>query len=397
MQIDLAVSPPLTPSAEAEMLARGLQLRPDNPALRLRLAGLLLDADDFAGAELLLIDEEAQPSGQEAQLLLATALLAVHDHGRDQRAAAICERAVAAAGSAHERATALAVQGKTLLRTGRPEAAEAVLREALQAEPGNVAAFKRLALHLLDRKAFAAVIALVDTLGQAGVTHARLLAARAAALAGLGAYAEARDLLGYDDLAVHRPLPVPPGWSDLAGFNRALEQGLAANPTARNNRFGTASRQTLRVDDPLAGGDPAMHALLGAISDAVADHAAALDPAQHPWIAAMPDRAELRSWCVSVAGDGWEEWHTHPDGWISGGYYIAVPDTVVSGEDEGGCFALGLPEGLVGAAAADAVGQRLIRPQPGSLVLFPSHGYHRTYPHHGEGRRICLAFDICPR
>jgi len=30
------------------------------------------------------------------------------------------------------------------------------------------------------------------------------------------------------------------------------------------------------------------------------------------------------------------------------------------------------------------------------MVLFPSHIYHRTFPHYADGRRICIAFDFWP-
>lgn len=377
-------------------MRQALAARPGNHDLRLRLAGLLLELDGFAEIRNLLADELSTPSGSAAQLLLAAALLAARDAADDKRAEALCERAVQAATSGRDRAGALALQAKALLRMGQTRPAEDLLRSALREDPGNTAAFKRLALSLFQARAFGEVVELVAQLEAVGVSHTRLLAARAVALAGLGDHDEARSLFGYDRFVVHQSLPPPSGWSDSAAFTLALESAIDTNRTSRRNRFGTSSRQTWRIDDPLAGDNPAISALVAAIADIAADYAASLDEVTHPWVRARPQDAVLRSWCVIVEGDGWEEWHTHPHGWISGGYYIRVPDAVADGPDEAGCFALGLPGGLAGAAAAEGVGQLVIRPQTGSLVLFPSHGYHRTYPHRGEGRRICLAFDICP-
>ncbi len=58
-----------------------------------------------------------------------------------------------------------------------------------------------------------------------------------------------------------------------------------------------------------------------------------------------------------------------------------------------------MPAGLIGAAASEQFGDTLVRPEAGLLTLFPSHAYHRTYPHQQDGpdaQRICLAFDLIP-
>jgi uncharacterized protein (TIGR02466 family) len=104
----------------------------------------------------------------------------------------------------------------------------------------------------------------------------------------------------------------------------------------------------------------------------------------------------LSSWCVITEREGFEDWHTHPQGWMSGVYYVEVPQSVSDGEGEAGCLALGLPEGLVGEEASAIFGRQVVRPRAGLLVLFPSHCYHRTFPHRSPGRRIGISFDLRP-
>jgi hypothetical protein len=94
--------------------------------------------------------------------------------------------------------------------------------------------------------------------------------------------------------------------------------------------------------------------------------------------------------------EGFELWHVHQFGWISGVYYVDIPEAVTEGDDKGGCIAFGLPDDMVGEEAAAAFGEILVRPTPGLLMLFPSHTYHRTFAHGADERRICLAFDIQP-
>lgn len=137
-------------------------------------------------------------------------------------------------------------------------------------------------------------------------------------------------------------------------------------------------------------------ALLELVVTQVNAHLAKLAQSDHPWLASRPERAELQSWCVISEADGFEQWHMHPGGWLSGGYYVEVPEAVVAGSDVAGCLAFGLPGGMIGEEAAASVGTRLVRPVPGLLSLFPSHAYHRTFPHGATGRRMCIAFDLRP-
>jgi hypothetical protein len=153
---------------------------------------------------------------------------------------------------------------------------------------------------------------------------------------------------------------------------------------------------TGRLDAPSATGTPLWTALLGDISRTIEGWANALPSAVHPWLAARPERAVLRSWCVMTGASGFERWHMHPDGWLSGGYYPAVPCERGPDAEKSGSIAFGLPEGLAGAVTAERFGELAIRPEIGELFLFPSHLYHRTYPHGTAGQRICIAFDIIP-
>lgn len=111
-----------------------------------------------------------------------------------------------------------------------------------------------------------------------------------------------------------------------------------------------------------------------------------------PWSRARPSSVALHSWAVVLAGDGFQVPHLHPDAWVSGVYYVAIPEPVLgpatphAGELEFGrtdpelCFVQ--PRSF-----------RYVKPKPGRLVLFPSWLYHSTVPHGASGLRISLAFD----
>lgn len=87
--------------------------------------------------------------------------------------------------------------------------------------------------------------------------------------------------------------------------------------------------------------------------------------------------------------------HIHASGWLSGVYYVAV-DKAVSTGDGGheGWIEFGRPQTLYRPTQDPR--PRLVRPEEGMMVLFPSYVFHRTIPFTADAQRICIAFDICP-
>jgi tetratricopeptide (TPR) repeat protein len=398
MQIRPEPAKALSARQECEIVRRAVARNPASGALRLRLARLLnqLDAFDEAIAVLTVPDKGEGALDHAACLALAAACFARDRPGDTTRAGDAAIRAETLASTDAERSAALAEQAKALLRMDRNGAARALLTEALRLDPGNTHACRRLVTDLLRTGDAEAVIAVTDRLAAQGIGHARLFAARMLAFARLGRIEEARATTDLAAFRYRQPLTPPPGWDDIDAFNTALVDELKTHPGLRYERHGTASQATWRIDALATGAAPIARALLGHIAETAERHVASLAGHAHPWLAARPDAGVLRSWCVITEGDGFEKWHAHPSGWMSGVYYARVPETVANGSDVGGCIAFGLPDGLIGAENAARFGEDLVRPQPGLLMLFPSHSYHRTFPHGAADRRICVSFDIWP-
>ncbi|MDX2104423.1 MAG: putative 2OG-Fe(II) oxygenase [Alphaproteobacteria bacterium] len=302
--------------------------------------------------------------------------------------------AVALATDPAAHAAALADLGKALLRQGYHDAAEQHWRTALALDPGQSNAIKRLAALMLPRGGAAELLHLCDKAVAAGKANSRVLAAKALALANLGRIDEARAVSGWDRFFHQSSMPPPPGWESLAAFNAALATAMLVHPALRYDRYGSASSKTWRVDEPSTGGSPLVAALEAHIAQAVNGWIGMLEGTDHPWLAAMPQRRVLHSWCVLTDGVGHETWHVHQFGWLSGVYYVTVPDAIRAGDDKRGCIGFGLDEALAGRDAAAAYGIDVVRPEQGMLLLFPSHCYHRTWPHQSDERRIAFAFDV---
>ena len=376
-------------------LVQAAYARNPSPAMRWRLASLLVLNDDAKAVTELL---SGQPDlSQREEMTLAQAWLARESDEGDAGACVATERALVLAERDDERAAALALRAKAETRMGHLDVARATLTQALMLDPHSKDACKRLATIMLAAGETDAVLAMYDDLAAKGAAHSRLFAAKALAHAHRNERDQVRAMMGADDFFRAAKLSPPPGWDSIESFNAALAEQLMTHPGLRFDRYGTASELTWRIDSPLSRAAPLVRVLLDTIADAINAHVERVGGADHPWAAARPSDATLRAWCVITESDGFENWHVHQFGWLSGAYYVRVPDSIANGETEAGCIALGLPEDLAGEEAAAAYGTNVVRPQDGLCLMFPSHTYHRTFPHGVRDRRICVAFDLKPR
>ena len=383
----------LTLTQERE-LARLAHDRARSPALRRRRAQLAAQDDDFA--EVVSVLDGASDLEFGEQIMLARAFLALETDADTAKAQHRANLALDIAELPIQRAAALADRAKAERRLSQPKAARASLEAALDTDPHSKDACKRLAALDLEQGRAAALVDWSKALTESGVGHARLHAARVLGEAACGDLDMARTVEGLSALSSSRVLPPPPGWNDLAAFNNALAVELLSHRNLRYERYGSASNYTWRIDALARPETPLVRLLLAHLATHIQANVGQLDHLGHRWLADKPDQALLRAWSVITEGDGFEGWHVHQFGWLSGVYYVQIPDEIVFGIDQGGCLAFGLPEEFTGIETADAYGTTQVRPEPGMMLTFPSHVFHRTYPHFGPGKRICIAFDVKP-
>ncbi|MGV3456789.1 2OG-Fe(II) oxygenase family protein [Sphingomonas sp.] len=396
MTIDHEVGKRITAADECALVQAAYARNPASTLLRDRLAVLFNRNDRFAEAIALYAGVDPYTLGFAEVLVLVHAHMALEQPTDTARAADLATVAFEVADEDFQRAAALAARGKAQRRMGAIDAAEHSLRQALIHDPHNKDACKRLASLHFDAGAPQRVLDDMAQLDAQGVGHSRLFAAQTLALAQLGQIDAARAQDGWDRFAHRGTLATPAGFDTLDAFNAALAAELLTHPGLRYESYGTASEQTWRIDAPATGAAPRVRQLLDALAGTVDTHLAGLAAEGHPWLRARPGTGVLHSWCVITESTGFETWHVHQFGWLSGVYYVQIPDGIATGTDAAGCIAFGIPEDMVGDDAARAFGSTVVRPQAGTVMLFPSHCYHRTFPHGAAERRICVAFDIWP-
>lgn len=379
---------------EVAILRQAVAASPHAIKLRRRLAVLLFVQDKFDEAIGLFSGILAEAPDADIAWYLAEAYISLETTADDRRSEAAARQSLELARDNYQRANALAALGKALRRQGRDEEARTALIAALQENPRDTNAYKRIVALDLARGAYDEILSFADQLVAQGVGHSRLMVARALAHAMQGQIDLAREAIGLDRFLFQSMMTPPPGWSSTADLNADVKAELARHPDLRFDRYGTASTETWRIDQPAFPDSTAIAALQGRIREAVMAHVAVLDQQDALWTNLRPVETQLHNWCVLTDADGFEEWHVHQGGWMSGVYYVDVPEAVSTGNGKGGCLAFGLPEDVVGKDIAAQFGETLIRPVTGLLMLFPSHAYHRTFAHGSHQRRICLAFDI---
>ena len=200
----------------------------------------------------------------------------------------------------------------------------------------------------------------------------------------------------YETYVTSRFVDVPEGFEDLKSFNDALHDEIAA----RHDDRPPPSDQTMRGGTQIPG-----HLFNGAtgltltlkqkLTLALSEYIETLkDDPNHPFLRYQnPEFRFTGAWSTIIYGEGYDDSHIHNDGWLSGVYYIKVPDLPEKVWENGeGCLQFGQPPSKF--ALTNNRPHKLIRPSVGRAVFFPSYYWHGVQPFKREGLRHAIAFDI---
>lgn len=291
--------------------------------------------------------------------------------------------------------------GVALLALERHAEAAASFRAALARDPADLEAHNNLCVALMRGGRCAEALTASERYLAASPGNRKPLAYQAAALIELGRRDEARVLLDFDRLLIRHRVPTPIGYGSVAALNEALAAHVLAHPTLTYEPPDKATRGGWQTGELLTdlrqGARPVpIAALETLIRAAVGEYMVGLRAAlpTHPYTAHLPSRWQLASWAVVLEAQGHQGPHFHPDGYISGVYYIRLPSVVKAGDGDAGCIEFGRTADAIGGAREPLV--EVLRPEEGLMLLFPSYLYHRTIPFEGAEPRICIAFDVVP-
>ena len=150
----------------------------------------------------------------------------------------------------------------------------------------------------------------------------------------------------------------------------------------------------LAVDVDLAAGRM-LAAFFQAIDAPIRAYMAAVGQGDDPLRARNTGDYALRgAWSVRLRPGGHHVDHIHPQGWLSSAFYVETPVAALDRDSREGWIKFGQPKIRTTPRLPPA---HYVRPQPGTLVLFPSYMWHGTVPFTTDEARMTIAFDVIPQ
>jgi len=117
------------------------------------------------------------------------------------------------------------------------------------------------------------------------------------------------------------------------------------------------------------------------------------DDPHHPVNIGRLTETNLVTWAVVMDHQGHQKAHIHPKSWLSGVYYVQLPDDFDQQKDKhAGHIVFGRShEELHRLHEPETV---TLKPCEGDFVIFPGYFWHHTIPLQSHQKRICIAFDL---
>src|SRR5208282_1310498 len=202
-------------------------------------------------------------------------------------------------------------------------------RRCVELAPGWPSAHASLVEALLRHGDPAAALQAAVQAGQWVGYDSGILAFQYYALCELGDTEAARALLAFEQLTRCVLLPLPPGYADHVALNRALAAEIRDNPSLMWEPLGKTTRGGRQTTNLLERATPAVAAFAGSLAQVVANYLANL-PADHdhPLSRHILSAYGFDMWATVLESGGHQEAHIHTSGVLSGVYYVQLPETV---------------------------------------------------------------------
>jgi tetratricopeptide (TPR) repeat protein len=371
------------------VLRAAVEAAPERPEPRRRLARMLLAMELFDELEELVMPELDDP-GADGETL--------HCLGLGALATSEPDLALRALRGAVDRGytASLGALANALYRLGRYDDAVAPGLRALELHPSDYSAGSVVARLLLERGEPERLWSACNGVRSRGDWCAYLPSALALSAQTDEQHREVERLVGRDRWVEHRDLGLPPE------VNRRVREellGLMGSGELPRRKASVGRGRRINQLHVLARTNPVLAELFDVLRATVEDYVSAREDAlADPELAESmggrrPDVLAFDSWALAMHDDGHEEWHLHPSGWLSGVYYVDVPDTSASAAPHPGEIEFG-PFPFAGVAYAPAWPNWHVRPRTGDVLLFPSFYGHRTWPTGVADPRVVVPFDV---
>lgn len=206
-----------------------------------------------------------------------------------------------------------------------------------------------------------------------------------------------RALYDYERYVIPAKLEVPNGYRSLEEFHADFIEQVHSSSVFRTHPLGQSARQGIQSPRNLVYDErPVVKNYIKALHDPVRAYVDQMghDPANPMTSRNIGEFYIGGCWSIFLLAGGRHVSHTHPKGWVSSAYYMAVPpeakeDTV----NRPGWIKFGEPPYKL---PDPAPAEHWVCPEPGTLVLFPAYMWHGTVPISGKAPRVTAPLDVLP-
>jgi uncharacterized protein (TIGR02466 family) len=333
------------------------------------------------------------PAGDRAEFMAQFNLGLLHQ-GQGQQAEAIAAFSRAIEINPAEPAPRFQLGG-VFYAMGRLDEAIDAYRRVLAQKPDMAGVHGNLAKALWAKSDAAGALAVCDEGLRQRPGDTAIIAFKAALLQETGERTGAAALVDFDRLLKPMRIAPPSGFASLAAFNAEMTRFAREHPTLVFEPRNHATKSGRHTGELMTQPKGPMSAFAQAVDGAVRQYIEGLLlEAGHPFLAGRPAQWRLSAWAVVMEGQGYQTPHIHPQAWLSGVYYASVPADITSAADRAGWIEFGEPLADYRFTAEPEL--RVIQPEEGLMLLFPSYFYHRTLPFSAGGTRVSIAFDVVP-
>jgi uncharacterized protein (TIGR02466 family) len=284
--------------------------------------------------------------------------------------------------------------GSVFDEIGNLDDAETNYQRAIELTPEYPDPYYNLGNLYLKQGQAEAGIAIFDQCMAATGRDFHALAYKAHSLFDAGKIQDAVFLLDHGSLVKRYPFEPPQGYESIEALNQTLARHVSTHRSLQNNVRATVGGD--HTGELLVDPKGPMAEMEEIINSAVAWYKKQLpDLPDHPFLLHEPIAWRLTAWGVVLRNKGHERSHIHPNGWLSGVFYVQLPEIISDPESEPqGWLEFGRPTKDLHVSTEPET--QTYQPQYGNIILFPSYFYHGTIPFKSKEKRICISFDAEP-
>jgi len=408
----------------AHAFRQAIGISPGLAAARGCLGVTLYEAGDSQGAVAALMKAvELDPLYVEAHENLKKVRWFRGEHDRvDDSFRAACERMPDSAGACHNLGAALLVSrdyagaenaflratqllpesgdafhglGKAYHHLNRLEDSLAAHQRAVACAPGNALFREEFGATLIRAGDYQRAVDELRTGHQLNPRRSTILAFLSIALNEAGD-SSVDALVDYEKFVRVARIAVPQGYDSLEAFNADLHEEIQSHYHNPYHPMDQTMRGGIQTPNNLFQNPRGLVSVLkDQISEVVRQFIDDLEADRdHPFLRFINrDFVFTGVWSTIIEESGYDRSHVHNEGWMSGTYYAKVPDfdETQLGEHDG-CIQFGEPNTMYASARNGT--RRIITPQVGTVVLFPSYYWHGVRKFDRNGVRHSVSYDL---